>query len=187
MPSEPPDADPHVRWCGGRRGEPGAYPIRGCSRTAQAPSAGVRRTGPPRSARQVSPCSSTRSRRTGRPHRPSTQPVVREVSVAIGSTGRIRVNVATPMRCGGCDEEQATVAEGRSAGREAAAVRAADRAGDQQHAGVPDRRGRPQDGEPMAVRPIDPEFRRGARALSAGEDRGTQAGIRGISPRRSGS
>ena len=24
MPSEPPDADPHVRWCGGRRGEPGA-------------------------------------------------------------------------------------------------------------------------------------------------------------------
>jgi Group II intron, maturase-specific domain len=25
--SEPPDADPHVRWCGGRRGEPGAYPI----------------------------------------------------------------------------------------------------------------------------------------------------------------
>ena len=28
MPSEPPDADPHVRWCGGRRGEPGAYPIR---------------------------------------------------------------------------------------------------------------------------------------------------------------
>ncbi len=27
MPSEPPDADPHVRWCGGRRGEPGAYPI----------------------------------------------------------------------------------------------------------------------------------------------------------------
>ena len=28
MLSEPPDADPHVRWCGGRRGEPGAYPIR---------------------------------------------------------------------------------------------------------------------------------------------------------------
>ena len=27
MPSEPPDADPHVRWCGGRQGEPGAYPI----------------------------------------------------------------------------------------------------------------------------------------------------------------
>ncbi len=27
MPSEPPDADPHVRWCGRRRGEPGAYPI----------------------------------------------------------------------------------------------------------------------------------------------------------------
>jgi hypothetical protein len=27
MLSEPPDADPHVRWCGGRRGEPGAYPI----------------------------------------------------------------------------------------------------------------------------------------------------------------
>jgi hypothetical protein len=27
MPSEPPDADPHVRWCGGRRGEPGAYPM----------------------------------------------------------------------------------------------------------------------------------------------------------------
>ncbi len=26
-PSEPPDADPHVRWCGRRRGEPGAYPI----------------------------------------------------------------------------------------------------------------------------------------------------------------
>src|SRR5450755_3665131 len=26
MLSEPPDADPHVRWCGGRRGEPGAYP-----------------------------------------------------------------------------------------------------------------------------------------------------------------
>src|SRR5450755_5092373 len=29
MLSEPPDADPHVRWCGGRRGEPGAYPIVG--------------------------------------------------------------------------------------------------------------------------------------------------------------
>jgi hypothetical protein len=29
LPSEPPDADPHVRWCGGRRGEPGAYPIEG--------------------------------------------------------------------------------------------------------------------------------------------------------------
>ena len=27
MLSEPPDADPHVRWCGGRQGEPGAYPI----------------------------------------------------------------------------------------------------------------------------------------------------------------
>src|SRR5579863_2974600 len=27
MLSEPPDADPHVRWCGGRRGKPGAYPI----------------------------------------------------------------------------------------------------------------------------------------------------------------
>src|SRR5262249_52871334 len=27
MRREPPDADPHVRWCGGRRGEPGAYPI----------------------------------------------------------------------------------------------------------------------------------------------------------------
>ncbi len=27
MRSEPPDADPHVRWCGRRRGEPGAYPI----------------------------------------------------------------------------------------------------------------------------------------------------------------
>ena len=27
MPSEPPDADPHVRWCGRRRGEPGPYPI----------------------------------------------------------------------------------------------------------------------------------------------------------------
>ena len=27
MPSEPPDADPHVRWCGGRRGELGAYPM----------------------------------------------------------------------------------------------------------------------------------------------------------------
>jgi Group II intron, maturase-specific domain len=27
MPSEPPDADPHGRWCGGRGGEPGAYPI----------------------------------------------------------------------------------------------------------------------------------------------------------------
>jgi hypothetical protein len=29
MQREPPDADPHVRWCGGRRGEPGAYPIAG--------------------------------------------------------------------------------------------------------------------------------------------------------------
>src|ERR1700687_6211362 len=27
MRREPPDADPHVRWCGRRRGEPGAYPI----------------------------------------------------------------------------------------------------------------------------------------------------------------
>jgi len=27
MLSEPPDADPHVRWCGGRRGKPGAYPL----------------------------------------------------------------------------------------------------------------------------------------------------------------
>ena len=27
MLSEPPDADPHVRWCGGRPCEPGAYPI----------------------------------------------------------------------------------------------------------------------------------------------------------------
>jgi hypothetical protein len=27
MQREPPDADPHVRWCGRRRGEPGAYPI----------------------------------------------------------------------------------------------------------------------------------------------------------------
>ncbi len=27
MPSVPPDADPHVRWCGRRRGEPGADPI----------------------------------------------------------------------------------------------------------------------------------------------------------------
>ncbi len=27
MLSEPPDADPHVRWCGRRRGKPGAYPI----------------------------------------------------------------------------------------------------------------------------------------------------------------
>jgi hypothetical protein len=27
MPSEPPDADPHAGWCGGRRGEPGAYPM----------------------------------------------------------------------------------------------------------------------------------------------------------------
>ena len=24
---EPPDADPHVRWCGRGRGEPGTYPI----------------------------------------------------------------------------------------------------------------------------------------------------------------
>jgi len=31
MLSEPPDADPHVRWCGGRRGEPGAYPIEACA------------------------------------------------------------------------------------------------------------------------------------------------------------
>ena len=27
MLSEPPDADPHVRWCGRGRGEPGPYPI----------------------------------------------------------------------------------------------------------------------------------------------------------------
>jgi hypothetical protein len=33
MPSEPPDADPHVRWCGGRRGELGAYPITVWART----------------------------------------------------------------------------------------------------------------------------------------------------------
>ena len=39
MPSEPPDADPHVRWCGGRRGEPGAYPIPGSSSTRGSPSA----------------------------------------------------------------------------------------------------------------------------------------------------
>jgi hypothetical protein len=25
--AKPPDADPHVRWCGQARGEPGAYPI----------------------------------------------------------------------------------------------------------------------------------------------------------------
>jgi hypothetical protein len=28
MRREPPDADPHVRWCGRGRGEPGPYPIR---------------------------------------------------------------------------------------------------------------------------------------------------------------
>ena len=28
MLSEPPGADPHAGWCGGRRGELGAYPIR---------------------------------------------------------------------------------------------------------------------------------------------------------------
>jgi hypothetical protein len=28
MLSEPTDASPHVRWCGGGQGEPGAYPIR---------------------------------------------------------------------------------------------------------------------------------------------------------------
>jgi peptide-methionine (S)-S-oxide reductase len=27
MRCEPPDADPHVRWCGRGRGEPGPYPI----------------------------------------------------------------------------------------------------------------------------------------------------------------
>ena len=27
MPSEPPGADPHAGWCGGRRGKPGAYPM----------------------------------------------------------------------------------------------------------------------------------------------------------------
>ncbi|MCA1708040.1 MAG: hypothetical protein LC808_34105, partial [Actinobacteria bacterium] len=27
MLSEPPGADPHARWCGRRRGEPGAYPM----------------------------------------------------------------------------------------------------------------------------------------------------------------
>jgi RNA-directed DNA polymerase len=27
IPKADGDADPHVRWCGGRRGEPGAYPI----------------------------------------------------------------------------------------------------------------------------------------------------------------
>ncbi len=27
MLSEPPGADPHAGWCGGRRGELGAYPI----------------------------------------------------------------------------------------------------------------------------------------------------------------
>jgi len=27
MLSEPPGADPYARWCGRRRGEPGAYPI----------------------------------------------------------------------------------------------------------------------------------------------------------------
>jgi hypothetical protein len=27
MLSEPPGADPHARWCGRRRGKPGAYPI----------------------------------------------------------------------------------------------------------------------------------------------------------------
>ena len=29
MLSEPPGADPHAGWCGGRRGEPGAYPMGG--------------------------------------------------------------------------------------------------------------------------------------------------------------
>src|SRR5450755_381170 len=34
MPSEPPGADPHAGWCGGRRGKPGAYPIRRSPRCA---------------------------------------------------------------------------------------------------------------------------------------------------------
>jgi hypothetical protein len=40
MLSEPPDADPHVWWCGERRGEPGAYPIRRgsiCERSSSLP------------------------------------------------------------------------------------------------------------------------------------------------------
>ena len=44
MPSEPPDADPHVRWCGGRRGEPGAYPI-DLERARSGPPSGARIAG----------------------------------------------------------------------------------------------------------------------------------------------
>jgi hypothetical protein len=45
---------------------------------------------------------------------------------------RIPADVATPAKFRGCDAEQATDAEGRSGGREAAAVCEADRARDQQ-------------------------------------------------------
>ena len=38
---EPPDADPHVRWCGRGRGDPGPYPIS----AAQPPSSEAARTG----------------------------------------------------------------------------------------------------------------------------------------------
>ena len=34
MPSEPPGADPHAGWCGGRRGKPGAYPMTARNSTA---------------------------------------------------------------------------------------------------------------------------------------------------------
>src|SRR5271167_4511024 len=76
---------------------------------------------------------------------------------------------------GGCNAGQETDAGGRGSGGEAAAVCAADRAGGQQRGGVPAGGDQPQDGHSLAVWPASPEFRRGARALSAGADQGSQA------------
>jgi hypothetical protein len=43
---EPPDADPHVRWCGGRGGNPPGYPIlRLSSESATALTGSVEMTG----------------------------------------------------------------------------------------------------------------------------------------------
>src|SRR3954452_5821877 len=92
--------------------------------------------------------------------------------------GRIPVSVATPARFGGCDGRaacEATDAGGWGAGGEAAAFRTADRAGDQQLGGLPDRRDPPQDGHAVALWADGRQFRRGAPALSGGEDLRVQA------------
>src|SRR4051794_4491199 len=91
-------------------------------------------------------------------------------SPMLSSARRIPVNVATPTRFGGCDARQKAYARGRCAGGKAAAVRASDRPGDQQLGGVPAGRDQSPDGHQVAVRSFGPQYRRGGRALSGGED-----------------